>query len=155
MTSQIVDIIFWRCFVSLAKFSYWPKFRVNVITSSGVMRVLVFKGSLRSSEMWNKCKNVKWEILHKSLKWEDPDSQMLVSGLQVLPFLSCYGKTKGWGRRGGEEIGVKILAPHTQITVMVMMIFPWEWLKSMSNYYLNYSFICLKIQMNHPATQYI
>ena len=29
---------FWRCFVSLVKFSYWFKFHVNIMTGSGIMR---------------------------------------------------------------------------------------------------------------------
>ena len=40
MPSQFAAItsssIFWRCFVSLVKFSYWPKFHVNIITGSGL-----------------------------------------------------------------------------------------------------------------------
>ena len=43
-TSQFSDMtsswkIFWRCFVSFVKFSYWSKFHVNIITGSGVMTV--------------------------------------------------------------------------------------------------------------------
>ena len=35
---------FWRCFVSLVKFSYWSKFHVNIITGSGVMTIFFYKG---------------------------------------------------------------------------------------------------------------
>ena len=28
---------FWRCFVSVVKFSYWSKFYVNIITGSGII----------------------------------------------------------------------------------------------------------------------
>ena len=31
--------LFWRCFVSLVKFSYWSKFHINIITGSGVMTI--------------------------------------------------------------------------------------------------------------------
>ena len=35
---------FWRCFVSLDKFSYWSKFHVNIITDPGVMTIFCYKG---------------------------------------------------------------------------------------------------------------
>ena len=35
---------FWRCFVSLVKFSYWSKFHVNIITGSGIMAIFFYKG---------------------------------------------------------------------------------------------------------------
>ena len=33
--------LFWHCLVSLVKFSYWSKFHVNIITSSGVMTIII------------------------------------------------------------------------------------------------------------------
>ena len=44
---------FWRCFVSLVKFSYWSKFHVNIITGSGVMTIFFYKGLTRNSEIGN------------------------------------------------------------------------------------------------------
>ena len=49
MTSQLADTslssnFFWRFFVSLVKFSYWSKFHVNIITDSGIMTILFYKG---------------------------------------------------------------------------------------------------------------
>ena len=44
---------FWRCFVSLVKFSYWSKFHVNMITGSGVMTVSFYKGLTRNLEIGN------------------------------------------------------------------------------------------------------
>ena len=44
---------FWRCFVSLAKFSYWSKFHVNIITGSGIMTVFFYKGLTRNPEIRN------------------------------------------------------------------------------------------------------
>ena len=45
--------IFWRCFVSLAKFRYWSKFHVNVITGSGVMTISFYKELTRNPEIGN------------------------------------------------------------------------------------------------------
>ena len=49
----IVKVIFWRCFVSLVKFSYWPKFHVNIITGSGIMTTFFHKGLTRNQIIWN------------------------------------------------------------------------------------------------------
>ena len=45
--------IFWRCFVSLVKFSYWSKFHVNFITGSGIMTIFFYTGltEIRKSEI--------------------------------------------------------------------------------------------------------
>ena len=39
----VIINIFWRGFVSLAKFSYWSKFHVNIITVSGVMTIFFYE----------------------------------------------------------------------------------------------------------------
>ena len=44
---------FWRCFVSLVKFSYWSKFHVNIITGSGIMTIFFYKGLTRNPEIGN------------------------------------------------------------------------------------------------------
>ena len=55
MTSQFSDMksssIFWRCFVSLVKFSYWSKFHVSIITGSGIMTIFFYKGLTRNPEI--------------------------------------------------------------------------------------------------------
>ena len=44
---------FWRCFVSLFKFTYWSKFHVNIITDSGFMTIFFYKGLKRNPEIGN------------------------------------------------------------------------------------------------------
>ena len=44
---------FWRCFVSLVKFSYWSKFHVNIIIGSGIMTIFFYKGLTRNPEIGN------------------------------------------------------------------------------------------------------
>ena len=46
---------FWRCFVSLVKFSCWSKFHVNINVSigSGVMIISFYKGLTRNPEIGN------------------------------------------------------------------------------------------------------
>ena len=57
MTSQFVDMtsspISWPFFVSLVKFSYWPKFHVNIITDSGVMTIFFCNGLTIYPEIGN------------------------------------------------------------------------------------------------------
>ena len=55
MTSQYFDMVkfFWRCFVSLGKFSYWSKFHANIISGSGVMTIYFYKGLTRNSGIGN------------------------------------------------------------------------------------------------------
>ena len=50
---DITAKFFWRCFVSLLKFSYCSKFHVNVITGSGVMTISFYKGLTRNPEIKN------------------------------------------------------------------------------------------------------
>ena len=45
--------IFRRCSASLIKFSSWSKFHVNIITDSGVMTILFYKGLTRNNEIAN------------------------------------------------------------------------------------------------------
>ena len=45
--------LFWRCFVSIVKFSYWSKFHVNIITGSVIMAVFFYKGLSRNPEIGN------------------------------------------------------------------------------------------------------
>ena len=48
---------FWRCFVSLLKFSYWSKFHINSTTGSEVMTIFL------------------WKVLPEILKLEIPPSE--------------------------------------------------------------------------------
>ena len=40
-------------FFSLVKFSYWSKFHVNIITSSGIVTIFFYKGLTRNPEIGN------------------------------------------------------------------------------------------------------
>ena len=58
MSSQFSDmtsssIFFWRCFVSLVRFSYWSRFHDNIITGSRVMTISFYKGLTRNPEIKN------------------------------------------------------------------------------------------------------
>ena len=46
-------VIFWRCFASLVKFSYWSKFHVNIIIGSEIMTISFYKGLTRNLEIGN------------------------------------------------------------------------------------------------------
>ena len=45
--------IFWRCFISLIKFSYWSKFHFNIITGSGGRTNAFYKGLTINLEIGN------------------------------------------------------------------------------------------------------
>ena len=44
---------FWRCLVSVVKFSCWFKFDVNIFTGSGIMTIFFYKGLPRNPEIGN------------------------------------------------------------------------------------------------------
>ena len=44
----VIVKFYWQCFVSLVKLSYWFKFHINIMTGSGVMTILFFKGVTRN-----------------------------------------------------------------------------------------------------------
>ena len=50
---DVIVNFFWRCFVSLIKFSCWSKFHVNIITGSGVMIIFLYKRLTRNPEIGN------------------------------------------------------------------------------------------------------
>ena len=50
---DIIVKFFWRCRVSLVKFSCWSTFHVNIMTGSGVMTIFIHKGLARNSEICN------------------------------------------------------------------------------------------------------
>ena len=58
MTSQFSDMkllprFFWRCRISVVKFSYWSKFYVNIFTGSGVIAIFIYKELISNSEIGN------------------------------------------------------------------------------------------------------
>ena len=50
---DIIVKFFWLCFVSFFKFSYWPKFHVNIITGSEIITISFYKGLTRNPEIGN------------------------------------------------------------------------------------------------------
>ena len=50
---EVIVNFFWRCRISLVKFSYWSKFHVNIITCPGVITIFAYKGSIRNQEIRN------------------------------------------------------------------------------------------------------
>ena len=143
MMSQFVEItsssVFWRCFVSFIKFSYWSKFHVNFITGSGVIPIYFYKGLTRTPEMeyLNLC-NI-WRLGRVRVTkfgTNVSDKKLLnVSQIRVRTWrlwLLVYGymfhrTTTRWWRRirwrvplkGDEEVkekGLKILTPNKLLT---------------------------------------
>ena len=58
MTLQLANMMSSSNFFDIAmlffvKFNYWSKFYVNIMTSSGVTTIFVYKGLTRDLEIWN------------------------------------------------------------------------------------------------------
>ena len=79
---DVIVNFFWRCFVSLVRFSYWSKFHVNIITGSGVMTVLFYKGLTRNPEIGNTPSEF-WPI---SGNW----GSLGIPNLARMSLMKCY-----------------------------------------------------------------
>ena len=80
---------FWRCRVSLAKFSYWSIFHVDVITGSGVTTIFVYKWLTRNSEIGNTHVWVLANIWRPSWRPSPPPHPLLI---QIRVFLNPFEK---------------------------------------------------------------
>ena len=92
---DIIVNFFWRCCVSLVKFSYWSKFHVNIITWSGVMTIFVYKGFTRKSKIGNPPVWAFSNIWRLGQVKDTKFGYYIMPGFQLLPFLKYYGKTRG------------------------------------------------------------
>ena len=78
---DIIVKIFWRCFVSLIKFSYCSKFHVNMIAGSGVMTISFSKRLTRHRKIGN------------TPVWVLPDIWRLeyqIPNFARKPLIKCY-----------------------------------------------------------------
>ena len=94
----------WRRFVSLAKFSYWSKFHVNIITDSGVMIIFFYKGSTRNPEIpvWVLPNTWRLGLVRDTKFGTDVSNGMLLNAAkcQGYPFYRFWvlkGKPTGMG----------------------------------------------------------
>ena len=74
--------IFWHRFVSLVKFSYWSKFRVNIITGSGIMTIFFYEGLTRNPEI----RKTTSEFCPISRDW----GELLIPNLARMSLIECY-----------------------------------------------------------------
>ena len=74
--------LFWRCFVSPVKFSYWSKFYVNIITGSGIMTISFYKGW---PEIW-KLEIRPSEFCQLSEDW----GELWIQNLARMSLIECY-----------------------------------------------------------------
>ena len=99
---------FWRCFVSLVKFSFWSKFHVNIITGSRVIKIFFYKVltknlRIRNTPAWV-FPNI-WRIVHVMYTkfCTDFSKEMLLNAAKCQDY-SFYGfwviKGKPNGGRG-------------------------------------------------------
>ena len=69
---------FWRCFVSLVKFSYWSTFHVNIFTGSGIITIFFYKGLTRNPEIGN------------TPIWFRDWSKLWIPNLARMSLIECY-----------------------------------------------------------------
>ena len=112
---DVVVKYFWRCFVSLVKFSYWSKCYVNVITGSGVMKIFLCKRLTRNPEIGN---TRIWVLpnIWRLVQVRDTKFGTKVSNEMLLNDAKCQGYSFYcfWviqGKPKGGRGGVKII-PH-------------------------------------------
>ena len=112
---------FWRCFVSLVKFSYWSKFHVNIITSTGIVTILFYKGLARNPEIRN---TPVWALPNI---WRlggvvDTKFRKNVSNRILLKAakLQGYSFYRFWVIKG-KPTGARVKLPPTQIRVNIII----------------------------------
>ena len=97
---------FWRCFVSLVKFSYWSKFHVNFITGSGIMTNFFYKRLTRNPKIRN---TPVWVLPNIWRLGEVMDTKfgMNVSNRMLLNAVKCHGYSfyRFWVVKGENQLG--------------------------------------------------
>ena len=111
-----LSIFFWHCFVSLVRFSYWSKFHVNIITGSGVMTVLFYKGLTRNPEIRITLISVFPNIWRLGSVRDTKFCTNVSNGMDVV---KCQGYSfyHFWVIKGKPTVWSKITPPPTQIKV--------------------------------------
>ena len=105
--------IFWRCFGSLVKFSYWSKFHVNIITDSAVMTISFYEGLTKNLEIGNAPVWVLSNIWRLG-QVRNAKFGMMVSNIMLLNAAKFqdYNFYRSWvikGKPTGTGKGIKLL----------------------------------------------
>ena len=111
------------CRVSCAKFSYWSRFHVNIMTGSGATTIFVSKGLTRNSEIRN---TLFWVLLNIwRLGWvrntkfgTNVSYKILLNGAKC----QCYTISRFWVIKR-KPTGCKTTPPPTQIKVKAISFF--------------------------------
>ena len=113
--------IFWRCRVSLVKFSYWSKFHVNIITGSGIRTIFVYKGLIRNPDIINTVPSSEfcpisgdWDKLQTpSFAWISPmKTYWMLQNARITDFTMSDISRENW-----QEVEGKMTSLPTQIRV--------------------------------------
>ena len=109
---------FWRCFVSLVKFSYWSKFHVNIITGSEIMTIFFYKGLNRNPEIGNTPVWVLANIWRLGRVIDTKFGTNVSNRMLLNPAkFQGYSFYRFWVIRGKPTGGLKRHPHHTQIRV--------------------------------------
>ena len=111
---EVIFNFFWRWRVSSLKFSYWSKFRVNIITNSKCMTIFLYKILTRNLEIWN---TPFWDLpnIWRPRPVKDTKFGTYVFNKMLLNAAKCQGYCicRFWIIKGkATEEGGKIMLPH-------------------------------------------
>ena len=115
----------WHCRVSLVKFSYWPKFHVNIITGSSVMTILLYKGLTRNPEIGN---TPIWVLPNtwRLGRFRDTTSGTNVYNEMLLNAAKCQGYNfyRFWVSKGKTTSGLDYPPPYTHTHTRTPRLLP-------------------------------
>ena len=131
---DVIVKFFWRCFVSLVKFSYWSKFHVNTITGSGIVTISFYKGLTRNPEIGNTSVWVLPNIWR--LEWvRNTKFGTNVSNKMLLNVAKCLGCSfyRFWVIKGKPTVGGGY---PPQIRVNIKLFWFSLWIVNLVNFLL-------------------
>ena len=118
---DVIIKFFWRCFVSLVKFSYLSKFYVNIITGSGVMRISFYKGLTRNPEIGNTpiwvLPNIRRLRRVKNIKFGTNVSNKILPNAAKCQNCSFYGFWAIKGKPMGRGGKITSLPPRSELNI--------------------------------------
>ena len=119
---DVIVNFFWRCFVSLVKFSYWSKFHLNIVTGPEIITIFFYKGLTRNPEIGNTpvwvSPNIwRLEQVMDTKYGTNVSNKILLYAAKFQGFSSyCF-----WLIKGKPTGGIKLPLPPTPVRVNLII----------------------------------